>query len=283
MPASGLQIAFLMFAVQFFAMLVARALQPHLDWAGSNFLLLANLVAFAAGAALLFGIPALRRHCLALLAKPARLSATELAAALATKAAIPFALVGIAILATAGTGDAAYAQAMKRHVDAQAAWQWLLSPAGLAQTVLLAWLIGPVIEEIVFRGLMQPAFEARWGWARATIVNAILFGAIHPTHMASAAIGSLVMACVWRRTGSLRDCIVVHIGYNIVISWPLLGQWLLAPPTGPYQALAHWVPHLLALAIAAVALPAWVAWSARAPRGEPGVAMPGAPSALSTR
>lgn len=263
MPASGLQIAFLVFAVQFFAMLAARALLPHLAWPETHFLLLGQLVSFTAAAAILFGMPALRRRCVEMLRVPSRASAHVIASAIATKAAVPFGLLALAILATAASGDDAYARAFLRPVDPEAAWRWFLSPAGLVGAVVLSWCIGPAIEEIVFRGLMQPAFEAKWGWARASIVNGMLFAAMHPTHLTAAAIGSVVMACVWRRTRSVRDCIVVHAGYNIAISWPLLGQWLLAPPQRPVQELAQWAPHLVALAFVVMALPAWVLWSSR--------------------
>lgn len=268
MPASGLQIAFLVFAVQFFAMLAARALLPRLGWPETHFLLLGQLVSFATAAAILFGVPSLRRRCLDMLRVPPRASAGVIASAIATKAAIPFALAALAVLATTLSADEAYARTFLRSVDAEAAWQWFLSPAGLVGAVVLSWCIGPAIEEIVFRGLLQPAFEAKWGWARASVVNGLLFAAMHPTHLTAAAIGSVVMACVWRRTRSVRDCIVVHAGYNMAISLPLLGQWLLAPPQRPVQELSQWAPHLAALAFVAIALPAWVLWSSRQSRGE---------------
>lgn len=261
MRASAWQIAFLVFALQFFAMLAASTLAPRLGWPGAELELLGRLMTFGAASAILFGIPSIRRHCLQLLHTPGRAGSGEIALAIATKVAVPFALAGLAVLGAVLSTDESMAQARLRTVDPAEAWRWLLTPAGLVTTMLLSWLVGPFVEEIVFRGLLQPAFERAWGWALGSLLNGLVFALMHPTHFVAAAVGSVVMACVWRRTRSLRDCIVVHVGYNIAISWPLLGQWLFAQPQRPLLELSQWVPHFIALAVVVVALPAWV-WAA---------------------
>lgn len=261
MRASAWQIAFLVFALQFFAMLGASTLAPRLGWPAAELELLGRLLTFGAASALLFGIPSLRRHCVQLLRVPGRASGGEIALAIATKVAVPFALAGLAVLAALASADESLAQARLPTVDPADAWRWLLTPAGLVTTMLLGWLVGPFIEEVVFRGLLQPAFERAWGWALGSVLNGLVFALMHPTHFVSAAVGSVVMACVWRRTRSLRDCIVVHVGYNLAISWPLLGQALFASPHRPLLELSQWAPHLFALAVVLVALPAWV-WAA---------------------
>ena len=261
MQVSAWQIAFFVFALQFFAMLAATTLAPRLGWPAAELEFLGRLMTFATASALLFGIPSLRRHCLLLLRTPGRAGGVEITLAVATKVAVPFALAGLAVLAAMLSADESIAQSRLRTVNPADAWRWLLTPAGLVTTMLLSWLVGPFIEELVFRGLLQPALERTWGWALGSVINGLIFAAMHPSHFVAAAIGSVVMACVWRRTRSLRDCIVVHVGYNIAISWPVLGQLLFASPDWPLLELSQWVPHFVALAVAAVALPAWV-WAA---------------------
>lgn len=261
MQASAWQIAFLAFALQFFAMLAASALAPGMGWPATELELLGRLMTFATAIAILFGIPSLRRHCLQLVREPGRAGSLEVALAIATKVAVPFALAGLVMLAAMWSANESLARARLPAVDHDEAWRWLLTPAGLVTTMLLGWLVGPFIEEVVFRGLLQPALERAWGWALGSVINGLIFAAMHPSHFVSAGLGSIVMACVWRRTRSLRDCMVVHMGYNIAISWPLLGQLLFASPDRPLLDLWPWAPHFVALTVAAVALPAWV-WAA---------------------
>ncbi|GEM_PF-6047219 len=261
MQVSAWQIAFFVFALQFFAMLAATTLAPRLGWPAAELELLGRLITFTTASALLFGIPSVRRHCVQLLQTPGRASCAKIALAVATKVAVPFALAGLVVIAALVSTDESLAASRLPVVNPADAWRWLLTPPGLVTTMLLSWLVGPFIEEVVFRGLLQPALERRWGWALGSVINGLIFAAMHPTHFVSAAIGSIVMACVWRHTRSLRDCIVVHMGYNLAISWPLMGQLLFASPDRPLLELSQWVPHFVALTVAAAALPAWV-WAA---------------------
>lgn len=263
MPATGLQIAFLILALHFFAMLAARSLAPVVGWPPAHFELLGQAIVFSVALAALFGIPALRRRCLALLATPIRPGAgPEVAAALATKLAIPFAAVGAVAAHAFATGGAASLHERIRTVDPALAWELTLSPFGIVRLLLLSWFLGPVVEEIVFRGFLYPAFERRWGWLAATAMTSTLFGLMHPSHVVPTALGSVILVCVLRRTGSLRACILVHAGFNVLVSWPLLGRVLLTAPANGTESLAAWALALAALAIALVAVPAWL-WFAR--------------------
>ena len=99
---------------------------------------------------------------------------------------------------------------------------------------------------------------------RAVAISSLLFALVHPTHLLAAGLGGLVLACVRRRTGSLRACVAVHALYNVLVSWPLLGQWLFAPRTGDLAAASTWALPLGCLALALVTLPTCL-WVARRP------------------
>ena len=75
-------------------------------------------------------------------------------------------------------------------------------------------------------------------------------------------LASVVYTCVLRRTGTLRASIQVHILYNVLVSWPLLGRVLLARPAGDLESPATWAIPLACLAFVSIALPAYL-WLAR--------------------
>lgn len=261
--ASGFQIAFLVFAFEFFSMLTTRALVPVIGWPTDRFELLGQLVTFSAAALMLVGVPALRRSCLAELRVPIPTgSSKELIPACVTKLTIPFAVVGGIVIHAFATGNTEQLHARIPTMDPEMAWDITLSPLGLLRLILLSWIVGPVIEELVFRGLLYRAFERRWGWLASMAVTSFLFGLVHPTRILATALGSVVLICVLRRTGSLRACILLHMIFNVLISWPILGQLLFTAPTGSLANLATWSLPLACLTFAAVALPVHV-WMSR--------------------
>lgn len=260
--ASGLQIAFLILAVEFFSMLASRRVTLAMGWSGEALEILARTLGFAVAAAALFGVPALRRPCLADLAAPwPRGMTAELAAVAAVKAAIPLAILGAGVAWAFALGDPESIAGPPR-TDPDAAWAWTLSPLGLARMVILSWIAGPILEELVFRGFLYRAWERRWGWITSTILTSACFGLAHPAHVASAFLGSLVYVFVLRRTGTLRACIAVHMAYNILVSWPLLGQVLHHARAGDPASLSTWTLPLACLTLVCVTLPAY-AWMAR--------------------
>lgn len=264
--ASGFQIAFLVFAVDFFAMLATRALSPLLGWPADRFELLGQLITFSMAALILFGHPGLRRYCLAELRVPVPAgSSMELFAASATNLAIPFAVVGAVVIQAFAFGYVDQLRSLIPAMDPATLREMALSPLGLLRMILLSWLVGPVIEELVFRGLLYRAFERRWGWFAAMAMTSLLFGLSHPTKIVATALSSVVLVCVLRRTGSLRACILVHASFNVLISWPLLGQVLFASAEGSPASLSTWKLSLACLAFASVAIPVYV-WMSRGDR-----------------
>jgi uncharacterized protein len=94
---------------------------------------------------------------------------------------------------------------------------------------LLAWVIGatavlaaPIIEEIVFRGVVMDVFLRRWGWWPSAIGQAAIFSAIHIETLTSAtmfftlAMLGFIFAWLRRVTGSLVAPIVAHLVFNLI-------------------------------------------------------------------
>lgn len=91
-------------------------------------------------------------------------------------------------------------------------------PAGLVLAAALVVLVGPVVEEMVFRGVLLQGLESRLAAPLAIAVQAVVFAALHrsvwlfvPMTVLGAALGWL--AHTSRR---LMPPILVHASYNAV-------------------------------------------------------------------
>jgi membrane protease YdiL (CAAX protease family) len=271
--ATGLQIAFLFFALHFLAMLVTRLFADLGHWPRSTFNFMGQWITVILEALVLLAVPSLRRWCIAELRIPIPKGRwPELASVAALKVAIPFAVLGGGVVwmlawAPPGTLPPGY-----RFNDPALAWESTLMPARILHLVLLSWFAGPLFEELVFRGLLYRAFARQWGWLFAAIATSVLFGLVHPEKMIATGLGGLVLACVLHRTGTLRACVLLHALFNALVSWPLLGQVLLSPRSGDLASPAAWALPLACLAFVAVALPVYL-WLA----ANRSVALPPAP------
>jgi uncharacterized protein len=260
--ATGFQIAFLVFAVEFFSMLVASYAAPRLSWPPEAFNILGQAIALAFAIPLLAGIGPLRRFCVGELSrKVPRGAALELAVVAVLKVGIPVAIMGAIVLWAFANGEPSLLASRLAHVDPAQGWEAALSPMGLVRMLVFSWVLGPIVEELVFRGLLYRAWERQWGWIPSLLLTSTLFGLCHPGSMASSFLGSVVYICVLRRTGTLRASILVHSAFNILVSWPLLGQFILTPPLSDPARLSQWVIPFACLALLTVALPAYLGMS----------------------
>lgn len=79
-------------------------------------------------------------------------------------------------------------------------------------------LIGPIAEEVLFRGGIMNYFIERKGYDRrkAILLSALIFGIIHfnPAQVVYAFLLGLVLGCIYYQTGSLLLCCIVHIALN---------------------------------------------------------------------
>jgi uncharacterized protein len=85
----------------------------------------------------------------------------------------------------------------------------------------LAVLTAPLIEEIVYRGVVYASAEGLWGRTAAVVVVTALFAAVHvPQYWGSWAANvailslSLVLTLMRAWTGSILPCVVTHLVYN---------------------------------------------------------------------
>ena len=86
-------------------------------------------------------------------------------------------------------------------------------------------VVSPIVEEVVFRGLVAKRIQDYLGTAWAVALSAVIFGAYHGNVMQFVYAGLLGLAfgLIMCRTNSLRVVITAHVAANI---WSLVGSVL---------------------------------------------------------
>jgi len=90
---------------------------------------------------------------------------------------------------------------------------------GLALAVIMVVVVGPVVEELLFRGVVLTSGGARWGMWPSILGSSALFALAHGTVWALAptfALGVALGWLTWTR-GSLWPAITLHALYNAVV------------------------------------------------------------------
>jgi len=96
------------------------------------------------------------------------------------------------------------------------------APDRLAMLILGAVVVAPILEEILFRGVVQTGLGRLLGWKkrwRIVLIASLLFAMTHTdvalwqTIPALAVLG-FVLGYLYERHGSLLPCILAHAGFN---------------------------------------------------------------------
>jgi membrane protease YdiL (CAAX protease family) len=104
----------------------------------------------------------------------------------------------------------------------------LVMNRSISNTILLLVVafIGPVVEEVFFRGFLYSAFKKNWGVLPALFVSSVLFSVVHLqvySFIPLFLIGWL-LAYIFEKTKSLFPAIFLHAVYNLILILILLGQ-----------------------------------------------------------
>lgn len=99
----------------------------------------------------------------------------------------------------------------------------LLAPAPALTLVLVLCLFAPVLEELIFRGMLFSALRSGYGRALGVVVSSLLFMVDHTLLNAVPIFCSAVcMALAFERSRSLYAAMLVHAAYNGTIAIVLL-------------------------------------------------------------
>ena len=96
-------------------------------------------------------------------------------------------------------------------------YQNVTDMVGLGGWAILSVVVcAPVLEEILFRGLVFESCRERFGSGAAVLVSALLFGLVHgvPVQIINAFVVGLIFGYVYLRTGSLLSVILLHVVNN---------------------------------------------------------------------
>jgi len=107
---------------------------------------------------------------------------------------------------------------MPKHIPME---EYLKTPSIAVLTAIFAVSLGPLMEELFFRGFLYPVLARRWGLFAAISITSVAFGLIHGAQLAFSPglvlivfLVGLVLTIVRAKTGSVGSSFVVHISYN---------------------------------------------------------------------
>jgi membrane protease YdiL (CAAX protease family) len=126
--------------------------------------------------------------------------------------------------------------------------QWMLLMLG---GVLLA----PLLEELLFRGILMQRWSHRWGTRTGVIASSALFAVLHGEWLGHFVFG-VAMSLLYLRTRKLWLPVAAHALNNLAVMGPSLHD-VLVPDTSPpatiesFREQIVWAAPVLALALAA--------------------------------
>lgn len=106
----------------------------------------------------------------------------------------------------------------------------VLAPTALSVPAMIGMLVlaagvAPVVEEIVFRGVLYGWLRRFLSPALGIVLSALVFGAVHgiPQLIPALAVQGAILALVYERTRSLWPSIVLHGVFNAIMLGALYG------------------------------------------------------------
>jgi membrane protease YdiL (CAAX protease family) len=95
------------------------------------------------------------------------------------------------------------------------------SPASRIAITVFGITLGPIIEELLFRGFLQPVMTSVMGVFPGILVTSLLFGALHLSQNAGMwqsgviiTLAGFAFGTVRHVSGSTKASSLMHIGYN---------------------------------------------------------------------
>jgi uncharacterized protein len=108
-----------------------------------------------------------------------------------------------------------------------------------------AVLLGPIAEELLFRGALLLRFSSRWGRPRGLAASALLFGILHADPI-GAIVFAVFMSLIYWRTGSLLVPMACHVLHNGIIR---AGEFI-SPASSAGDTLAEFRGYALGMTLA---------------------------------
>ncbi|MEL7834653.1 type II CAAX endopeptidase family protein [Fodinibius sp. Rm-B-1B1-1] len=84
-------------------------------------------------------------------------------------------------------------------------------------------VVAPVVEEIIFRGIMIERIGAKYNYSWAIVISSVIFGILH-SEPVGAFISGVVLSLVYLKTRSLIIPILIHIANNSIASFFIIAD-----------------------------------------------------------
>ena len=125
-----------------------------------------------------------------------------------------------------------------------------------ALMLFLLLVYAPVVEELVFRGILLQRWAVKWGVRSGVIASSVLFGVLHYNNPIGLTLFGLVMGLLYVRTNSLWVPIACHSLNNLAA----VGiDWLSQRAAGGQISTVSDIQELwwMSLILVMVSLPCW--------------------------
>jgi uncharacterized protein len=133
-----------------------------------------------------------------------------------------------------------------------------MTESGSALLILFVVVVGPVIEEFIFRGLVLRRWIARRSLWRGVIGSALVFALLHPPFWIGAFVIGVFLALLYLVTRSLYAPIAFHAMYNGLIAFAMVAADDAATDDRPKTVAAfreQWMGETVLLLISG-----WIIW-----------------------
>lgn len=124
--------------------------------------------------------------------------------------------------------------------------------------LLTSIVLAPVLEEILFRGIVQDSLTEKLGPLRGILIGACVFGIVHiiPQQVINAFFVGIVLGFIYYRSGSLVPVILIHMINNAIsyFSWVLSGERIVSTRQMIGNDTIYYIVYALACAVFVVAL-----------------------------
>jgi membrane protease YdiL (CAAX protease family) len=84
-------------------------------------------------------------------------------------------------------------------------------------------ILGPVVEEIIFRGIMIERLGAKYSYGWAVGISSVIFGLLHASPVGAFIVG-VFLSLIYLKTESLTAPILVHIANNAFATFAIIAD-----------------------------------------------------------
>ncbi len=116
--------------------------------------------------------------------------------------------------------------------------------------IITAVVMAPILEEIIFRGIVLDGLLKNYSPVKAILISSLLFAAIHlnPWQFVTAFIGGLFIGWVYYRTRNLAYAIIIHAANNLFAVAPTFffdDKALITDEVTTVEMFGGWLPYIL--------------------------------------